>query len=87
MDQSEQWVAGGDGDIQTTGGDTVVIGHFGCGLNWRDEADKRLALAAPDLLAACQAAIDAAVEYGGRHGDYSLASQLDIAIRKATGKE
>jgi hypothetical protein len=53
----------------------------------QQEANARLIAAAPELLAACQAAIDAAVEYGGWHGDYTLASLLNMVIRKATTGE
>ena len=54
--------------------------------NPRERADARLIAAAPDLLAACEAALDNIPYVAAVQWDYDLAQQLKAAIAKARGE-
>jgi hypothetical protein len=70
----------------------VMNGRMVCGYegelvpHWERDGPQEYVPAeiADKLLAACQAAMKAAVEVGMEHGNYSLAKQLESVISEAT---
>lgn len=87
------WFVDADGCLSAADGGGVghclIVrerGGSGVGLSWRNDADKTLCAAAPDLLAACEELVLVAESQGIDEDDIKTIATARAAIAKAKGE-